>query len=162
MKQVASDVFEQALELGQTIKKSVAQDLIKGIPQTAKQQVVGGSGHLPAGQVGQSAVSSERQVENKINKTSDPVTGKPTPSKKALTQLSDAANRLQMTKLQKIRGELEKQRLKKADSGKGLAASEEHIGPNVKVQEKKLDPGAVARTLKQSQSTGEFKGSVGG
>lgn len=160
MKQVLNDLSEQAAELGQTIKKSVVQDLIKGIPKTAKQQITGVQDQI---QVQGETVDNKAIKTNKTSKlkNNDPVTGKPIPSKKVITQLADATKRLRLTKLQKIREELEKQRNKVKDE-QGKAANGQQTGPEVKVEDKKLDPGAVARTLKQSQSTGEMKGSVGG
>lgn len=172
MKQIISDISEQMAELGQSTKKSFINDVIKGIPKAAKQQIMGQQVKVGNDQV--DVGSSQENKDNKANKTikasnNDPITGKPAPTKKTLTQLTEAEDKLKAVKLQRIREELARQRIKTKNepadanppAGRAGAMAGE-TGPQVKIEEKKPDPGAVARTLKQSQQTGEFKGSVGG
>lgn len=117
-------------------------------------------------------VEAKKQVlgkKDKDNKKQDPVTGKPVPSKKALTQLTQATAQLQFAKLKKVREELEKQRLKVADNKQKLAPIESAKtagkGPVMAEpgeQEKAPPPEAVTATLRGSKSTGEFGRQVGG
>ncbi len=118
-------------------------------------------------------VEAKKQVlgkKDKDNKKQDPVTGKPVPSKKALTQLTQATAQLQFAKLKKVREELEKQRLKTTSEKQKLAPIESNKavgkGPAIASSEaegeKAPPPEAVTATLRGSKSTGEFGRQVGG
>ncbi len=106
--------------------EEVTKDTVKGIVIEAKKQV--------------------------FDKKVDPITNKPVPTKKVLTQLTQATKQLQQTKLQKIREELDKQRLKITPPEKKLEME----------QKKKLVDDAVSKTLRNSQSTGEVRGDLVG
>lgn len=99
------------------------------------------------------------QKNNAQNKKIDPVTGKPIPSKPMLKHLQNAVQQLQISRLQKLREELAKQRMKINDGQKG-----EGTGPEIKstMDKNKPKPGAVQKMLQQSGETGEMKGGVGG
>lgn len=135
-----SDAGDQLFELGQSVKKKFVKDVVKGVAQSAKNQIVG-------------AAEDKQKV--------DPMTNKPVPTKKMMTQLTQATKQLQQTKLQKIREELDKQRLKVtgADSAK---ASSSQAGPEIPVTKKPSTDDAVSKTLRNSQSTGEARGDLVG
>lgn len=80
----------------------------------------------------------------------------PPPSKKILNQLNQATAQLAKMRLDKVREELEKQRLKTGSSDQVLGSSKEIT------QQKKLVDDAVAQTLRSSKSTGEFGKNIGG
>ncbi|MBI4099816.1 hypothetical protein HY440_02310 [Candidatus Microgenomates bacterium] len=128
------EVFEQVEDMGKIAKKQI----------TAKPQ---------------SDTSNTSDASNKSDKKVDPVTGKPVPSKKIVTQLNQQVAQLAQMRIKKVREELEKQRLK--TSSQQTAASGQP-GPEVKQEEKKKEEDSVAKTLKASKSTGEFKGLIGG
>lgn len=98
----------------------------------------------------------------------DPVTGKPIPTKKVLTQLSQSAEQLRQARLQRTREELEQQRLKVNQEKQKLAPTETKKtagkGPTMpeSTVEKAPVSDAVAATLRGSKSTGEFGRQVGG
>jgi hypothetical protein len=148
------DVGDKLFELGQETGKKFVRDVVKGVPKSAKGQI------FDQGNQGN---------KDKQSKKTDPVTGKPIPSKKALTQLTQATAQLQQAKLQKVREELDKQRLKVADNKQKLApieaAKTAGKGPVMAEpgeQEKAPPPEAVTATLRGSKSTGEFGRQVGG
>lgn len=105
-----------------------------------------------------SNVSNETKDPKKDKKV-DPVTGKKPPTKQQLSTLQQQTVQLAQARLKKVREELEKQRLK--ISGQQTAVSSQQAGPVIREKEKKQDD-AVAKTLKASKSTGEFKGLIGG
>jgi hypothetical protein len=151
---------DEFFELGKTVKKSVVDDVVKGIPKTMVQQVGAQVGGMNSGgdQIGQ-MLEQGNQTNSQGKKAPDPITGKPVPSKRVLSDLKNAVAQLSMKKLQQVREELDKQRNKVSDD---KAPPKEGIGPQVKTEEKKQDDGAVARMLKSFNQTGEFKGSAGG
>ncbi len=104
------------------------EEVVRGIPRTAKKQIFG------------------TKPDDKISKT----TGKPIPSKKVLTQLTQAANQLRLAKLQKTREDLARMRLK-TDEKK----------PLTEIQKNKKIDNIVEQTLKNAGSTGEFKAGAG-
>lgn len=106
------------------------------------------------------AVPAQQQALVDEKNKKDPVTGKPTPSKKMLTQLNQQVAQLSQMRLKKVREELEKQRLKVAQPASAKAPAGQ-AGPEIKLEEKKPDD-IVVKTLKGSKSTGEFKGLIGG
>lgn len=108
------------------------------------------------GQVGQ-----EDQLDPKSNKKIDPVTGKPMPSSKMLTHLNQQVAQLAQMRIKKVREELEKQRLKTRDQVLG-SSGQSAQGPDIKQEQTKPKEDIVAKTLKASKSTGEFKGLIGG
>lgn len=101
------------------------------------------------------------QLDPKANKKVDPMTGKPVPSKKMLTQLTQQTAQLAQVRLKKVREELAKQRLKVNELASAKDTAGE-AGPEVKHEEAKPKEDAIAKTLKGSKSTGEFKGLIGG
>lgn len=143
------DFTDEFVELGEDTGKKLVRDVVKGIPQTIKQQLT-------------------RPMTDEDKKT-DPTTGKPVPTKKILTQLTQATAQLQQTKLKKIREELDKQRLKVTDEKQKLApieskktAGQGPIMPESAETDKAPQPDAVAATMRNSKSTGEFGRQVGG
>lgn len=78
----------------------------------------------------------------------------PPPSKKILNQLNQATAQLAKMRLDKVREELEKQRLKIKPASVPAAAVDS-------VEVKSVDD-AVAQTLRSSKSTGEFGKNIGG
>lgn len=157
-------VTDEIFELGQSTTKSLVNDVVKGIPKAAAGQLASSPNDNSNLQQNESAdrSASNEQINSKPNapKKTDPITGKPAPSKRVLTDLKNAAAQLQMQKLQQVREELAKQRNKNMDANNSPATPT--AGPEVKTADKKLDDGAVARTLRASGQTGEFKGSAGG
>ncbi len=156
--------FEQLRDTGKKIK----QDLVKGVPAAIKQQLtqkpMGNQGSLgDQGSGGDEGVGGmEKNAKQKPPGTKiDPVTGKPIPSKKMLTHLSDAAAKVRLQKLQQVRKQLEEQRLKITEEGAKkdmLVGTAPGQGPAMKVETKpKLKDDAVAKTLRKSQSTGETR-----
>jgi hypothetical protein len=150
-----SDAGDQIFELGQHVAKKFVKDVVKGVPQTAKQQIAGDSSS------NQTAKDNLPVNDKKQTKKTDPITGKPPPSKQALSQLTQATKQLQMQKLQKVREELEKQRLKVtgADSAKAPTGQ---AGPEIPETKKPSQDDAVAKTMRNSQSTGESRGDLVG
>ena len=112
-----------------------AKDMVK----IAKKQVAGGD-----------------QIKDK---KTDPVTGKPIPSKKMVTQQAQQTAQIAQMRMKKVREELEKQRLKVTAAPVGTPAGQ--AGPEIKQEQPKQDD-AVQKALKASKSTGEFKGLIGG
>lgn len=154
-----SDVSDKLFELGQETGKKFVRDVVKGVPKSAKGQITG-----PADA---KAIAGEARQDQ--TKKVDPVTGKPVPTKKMLTQLTQAMAQLQQTKLQKVREELEKQRLKVTGEKQKLAPIESKkaagkgpVMPEPGETEKAPPPEAVTATLRGSKSTGEFGRQVGG
>ena len=121
----------------------VAKDTVRDIFVEGKKQVLG-------------------KKDKKDNRKQDPVTGKPVPTKKSLTQLSQAASQLQLAKLQKVREELETQRLKvnsEPASAKALAGA---AGPEIPKSKGLPKDDVLKQNLRNSESTGEFGRQVGG
>lgn len=114
--------------------EEVTKDTVKGIVIEAKKQV--------------------------FDKKVDPITNKPVPTKKVLTQLTQATKQLQQTKLQKIREELDKQRLKVTDQK--AKPTQPGQGPELSAEKPKPADDAVQKTLRNSQSTGESRGDLVG
>lgn len=167
MKNPISDFTDEFVELGSDVKKSFVNDLVKGIPQTAKQQISGqgdqpfdsSQGKGDKGDLGKKSTEKQDKV--------DPLTGKPVVKKAQLQHLNQAAGQLRLAKLKKIREELEKQRLKVTDKKAELSPIEtsktQGSGPAItSSSEREPKPDAVANTLKGSKDTGEFKGLIGG
>lgn len=138
-----SDLGDKAFEQLEHTVGTVKRDIIKGIPQTAKQQIAG-------------TADKTRSLDAARDKK-DPVTGKPVPSKKILTQLTQATAQLAQAKLKKVREELARQKLKTSQT-----AQTSQVGPEIKEETPKPKEDIVAKTLKGSKSTGEFKGLIGG
>jgi hypothetical protein len=167
-----SDFTDEFVELGSDLKKSFIRDVVKGIPQTVKQQVTGDNGNKANEGDKDSKSNKNDGRPDKNNRASetkvDPVTGLPVPKKVQLQHLNQATAQLTMTKLKQVREELEKQRLKVAEEKDKLSPLQlektKGKGPVIAVdsseREKKDDSVAVA--LKGSKNTGEFKGLVGG
>ncbi len=108
---------------------------------------------------------AKKQILSKTSQTSqtnqtpqtdkkDPITGKPVPSKRVLSDLKNATAQVAQMKLKQIREELEKQRLKTKEAGPSSAEAPEG--------QRKPKEDAIAKTLKQSKSTGEFGKNIGG
>lgn len=115
---------------------------VEDLPKVVKKQIQ--NSNLP-----QDQQSKDKKVDDK----KDPVTGKPIPSKKALTQLNQATAQLAQARLKKLREDLDKQRLK-------ITKKEENPSDSPEVAKPKDD--IVAQTLKNSKSTGEFAKNPGG
>lgn len=166
MDNVISDITDEMGEIGRDAGKKFVKDVVKGVPKAAKKQVVGtntGNQTQDAG-VGmqdktQDAGSAKMPLDAARGK--DPVTGKPVPSKKVLSDLKNATTQVAQMKLKQIREELEKQRLKIQEQPPFAEASEGH-GPEVPAEPEKPKEDVVAMTLKQSKSTGEFGKNIGG
>lgn len=144
---------DELFELGQTTKKAFVRDVVKGVPKTVVGQVAGTENN-------KSNEASNPSNSNKMDQgtsMADPITGKPVPSKRALSDLKNAVSQLQMQKLQKVREELAKQRNKIPDE---QAVSKDGVGPQVVSENKKSDE-AVRRAVQSSETTGEHKGSAG-
>jgi hypothetical protein len=139
-----SDAGDQLFELGQHTGKKFVKDVVKGVAKSAKNQIVG----------------EQKPVDDKPKKNIDPTTNKPVPSKKMMTQLTQATAQLQMQKLQKVREELDKIRLKVTDE-KPLAGKP-GAGPEMPVVKAKPQDDAVAATIRNSKSTGEMGKNTGG
>ena len=118
-------------------------EVIKGIPKAAKAQILG----------------SNEPTKPTQDKKLSPVTGKPVPSKQAMSQLSQATASLQMTKLQQVRKRLEEMRLKVTEN-KPLAGVK-GTGPEMSTEKPKPKDNIVEQTLKNAQSTGEIRGGGG-
>lgn len=176
MQQIVSDLSEQMAELGQSAKKSFINDLVKGIPKAAKQQIFGstaaGNSQQQQSADGNQPLQSESSKDGKNGKNSNqsksgddkksPVTGAPVPSKQVLTQLTDAVDKLEAVKLKKIREELTKQRNKVKDPSTSSGQVAGQTGSEIPVEKNKLNPNAVTDTLNKSRQTGEFGRAVGG
>lgn len=155
-----SDAGDQLFELGQSTAKKFVKDVVKGVPKAAKQQITGDDKNY------QDIKDSSPQQDKKQVKNTDPVTGKPPPTKKMLTQLTQATSQLQMQKLQKVREELDKIRLKVTDEKQKLAPGESAKstgqGPEMPEEKPKEQGDVVATTLRNAQSTGETGKNLGG
>lgn len=101
-----------------------------------------------------SNVSNETKDPKKDKKV-DPVTGKKPPTKQQLSTLQQQTAQLAQARLKKVREELEKQRLQVTQVQAGKPQEQASNA-------KKPKDDAVAKTLKASKSTGEFKGLIGG
>ena len=110
-------------------------------------------------ELGELALETAKTVKKQITrKPADPAADKsqpPAPSKKVYNQLTKAVADLAKIRLDKVREELEKQRLKTTKNQRPTAN-----GENAQV-EKPVDD-AVQKMLKASKSTGEFGKMVGG
>lgn len=147
---------DEFVELGQDTAKKFVSDVVKGVPKAAKAQITG----KPSQDGNNTLQSGDRKSDKVIDDKVSPVTGKPVPSQKVLTQLVQATNQLQMAKLKKLREDLEKQRLKTnvPDSAKASAGE---AGPELPPEKKKSVDDIVQQTLKNAGSTGEFKAGAG-
>lgn len=158
-----SDLTDKGFEQVEDVVKIVKRDVVKGIPQNIKQQIAGTKDEAK-----DNSSETKDEKEDKGGKKSgkisvDPVTGKPIPSKKVLSDLTKATAQLQTAKIKKVREELEKQRLKTSPKGAG-EQGKEGTGPQIPEipEEKKPKPEAVTNALRGSKETGEFKGLIGG
>jgi len=107
-------------------------------------------------ELGESAKDIVKIAKKQVaGESTDPVTGKPVPSKKIVAQLAAQTAQIAQMRMKKVREELEKQRLKVSPPASVSPAAG---GGEVK----KPKDNAVAVTLKGSKSTGEFKGLIGG
>lgn len=122
--------------IGQFTDEFVEQ-VVKGVPREAKTQIFG----------------------SKPNEKISDVTGKPVPTKKALTQLSQATDQLQAIKLKKMREELARMKLQVTEN-KSLAGKEGQ-GPEMPTEKPKKHDNIVEQTLKNARSTGEIRGGGG-
>lgn len=138
IKTVSDEIVSEAKDFGRIAKKQI----------TGNNDTSAGSG------------SDINNTSDKVDKTRDPITGKKPPTKQQLSDLKNQTAQLQMVKLKKVREELEKQRLKV--SGQQPGGSGQEVGPEVKHDDKAPKDDAVAKALKGSKSTGEFKGLIGG
>lgn len=112
--------------------KDEVVEQFESIPKIAKKQILG----------------DKQKTDDKV----DPITNKPKPSKKIMTQLTQATAQLAQTKLKKIREELDKQRLKVIPPEK-----------KAEIEQKKMaQDDAIAATLRNAQSTGEMGKNIGG
>ena len=177
MKNLNTNDFKD--ELGEQVK-DVGEKVVvgaKGYAKIAKAQIMGTAGDDQTKAVGSGTMreTKDNGQETKVGKMDDgtgkkidPVTGKPVIKKQTLTHLTTAANQLRLAKLKKIREELEKQRLKVTGGKEKLApleaAKNQGAGPVMPGEsaEKQPKEDVVAKTLKGSKSTGEFKGLIGG
>lgn len=151
MQGVVDDFGNAVFELGQSTAKKFVRDVIKGIPQTAKGQIIGS----------QQKGSEEAVGQSVSGKKLDPVTGKPPPSPKILSQLTQATAQLAQAKLKRVREELEKQRLKITGENQ-VKSSQPGQGPEIPPEKPKPKDDVIAKTLKSSKSTGEFGKNIGG
>jgi len=134
---------DELVELGKDTGKTFVRDVVKGVPQSAKSQILG----------------TEPAKLDQSKKTSL-VTDKPIPSKQAMSQLSQATSQLQTTKLRQVRKRLEEMRLK-ATEQKSLAG-QKGTGPEISVSKPKAPvDNAVQKMLKNARSTGEVRGGGG-
>ena len=152
MDNVISDVTDEMGELARDTGKKFVRDVVKGIPQTAKKQIAGD-------QTSQSGDAGDMAQDK--TRLPDPVTGKPIPTKKVLSDLKNATAQVAQVKLKQIREELEKQRLKTSQPADAKARAGE-AGPEVPQEPEKPKEDVIAKTLKQSKSTGEFGKNIGG
>lgn len=153
-----SDLVDTAFEQVEHTGKAVKRDLVKGVPLAAKQQIMGSDDSKP-GEVNKNNKVNE---DNKSNKKIDPVTGKPIPSKRALSDLKNATAQMAQMKLKKIREELEKQRMKITDEQRKKMEQGKTPGPEIPVEPEKPKEDVVAKVLKASKSTGEMGKNIGG
>jgi hypothetical protein len=111
-------------------------------------------------------VEAKKQVlaktdDQKDGKKVDPTTNRPIPTKKVLTQLTQATTQLQQARLKKVREELEKQRLKVTDKDQ-IKKGQQGAGPDMPVEKPKQDDDVVATTMRNASQTGEMGRNVGG
>lgn len=142
-------------EVGEFIKDSgkAAVREVKDFGKVAKTQISGQPGS------GDSGSQVQEKRSDSASDKKDPVTGKPVPTKRQLTDLKTQTAQLQLAKLKKVRDDLAQQRLKVSGQQQ---TTQDGTGPEVKQEDKKPKDDAVKNTLKGSKSTGEFKGLVGG
>lgn len=166
-----SDFTDELEDAGKDVVKTFVRDVVKGIPEAAKSQLLGKDSSVSHNSYENNKKDKDKKAStnNKSDDQSkvDPMTGKPVPKKPQLQHLSQASAQLRLTKLKKVREELEKQRLKVTDKKAGLAPIEsskkQGAGPAVPDSSEREKPDeAVANTLKGSKDTGEFKGLIGG
>lgn len=134
---------ERLLETG----KKVVGNIARGAARSVKGQITG----KQVGDVNQVGRVDQGNIRDKTDRKVDPVTGKPTPSKKVLTQLSQQVAQLAQMRMKKVREELEKQRLKV-----------KQVEQEKQVEQVKEKEDVIARVLKASKSTGEFGKNIGG
>src|SRR3989344_2948057 len=157
MKNLNTNDFKD--ELGEQVK-DVGEKVVvgaKGYAKIAKAQIMGTAGDDQTKAVGSGTMreTKDNGQETKVGKMDDgtgkkidPVTGKPVIKKQTLTHLTTAANQLRLAKLKKIR-----------EAAKNQGAGPVMPGESAEKQPKE---DVVAKTLKGSKSTGEFKGLIGG
>lgn len=147
---------DEFVELGQDTAKKFVSDVVKGIPRAAKTQITG----KPIQDTSNVPQSGDKKADRVVDDKVSPVTGKPVPSQKILTELVQATNQLSLAKLKKTREELAKIRLKVSvpDSAKASAGE---AGPELPAEKKKSVDDIVQQTLKNAGSTGEFKAGAG-
>ena len=97
------------------------------------------------------------QISQTPKTDKDPVTGKPVPSKKILTQLNQQVAQLAQMRIKKVREELAAQRLKVEKPPFARA-----VGGASEGQADKPKDDIIARVLKASKSTGEYGKNIGG
>lgn len=119
---------------------------LKDFGKVAKKQVTGDDSTKPQENI--------RSLDDARDKK-DPITGKKPPTKQQLSTLQQQTAQLAQARLKKVREELEKQRLQVTQQVQAGTGQEE-------AGKKKSKDDAVAKTLKASKSTGEFKGLIGG
>jgi hypothetical protein len=147
---------DQLFELGRDAGRKFARDVVKGVPKAAGKQILGDQ------IIDNSSGTKDRKIDDRKKGGQDPVTGKPVPSKKTLTQLTQATVQLQQIRLKKVREELEKQRLK-VSSDQGAGNNQPGTGPEIPVEKPKVpQDNAVQATLRNAQSTGEAGKNIGG
>lgn len=151
------DFGDKAFEQLEDVKNTAVRE-VKSLPKAVKSQVAGPSDN-------QMSIATGNEVRDKkqdpSGKKMDPVTGKPVPSKKLLTQITTATAQVAMSRLKSLREELAKQRLKTEAVQEGKA-KEGEAGPEIKKEEPKPKEDAISKMLKASKSTGEAKGLIGG
>lgn len=169
MKQIVSDFSDAAFEQVEHTTKTFKQQVVKGIPQAAKTQISrtqkSQTKDATRG-INDEIQDSGKRIQDKKKAAGsqkiDPITGKPVPSKKVLNDLSMKIASLSAARIKRVREELEKQRLKTESRSQAIGASEKTTGPEVETVPEKPKEDVIAKTLKGSKSTGEFKGLIGG
>lgn len=156
------DFGEKAFEQLEDVKNTAVRE-VKSMPKVAKSQIQGSP--VQTNDTNQTQETRDlKQDKNKVtgDKKIDPITGKPVPSKKMLSQLSQATAQVARMKMKKIREELEKQRLKVGNDQQVENSKKQDTGPEIKLGSAKPKDDIVQKTLKASKSTGEIKGLIGG
>ncbi len=161
-------------EIGETLVEQggkAVKNVVGGAAQAVKQQVFDNTQQTQGNETQDTSSGiQEKEIETGSGKRSDsaqgkkidPVTGRPVPSKKMLTQLNQQVAQLAQARIKKVREELEKQRLKVTGQPSSVTGQKDGPGPEVKEEPEKPKEDAVAKTLKAAKSTGEFKGLIGG
>ena len=151
-----SDFSEMAAEQGRSTVKKVVQE-VKSVAKIAKQQVGGQPKNLgDKGDMGDKGDGGNVGLE--MTEKIDPVTGKPIPSKQAVSKIAQLADQLRIRDSERVRQELEKIRNSFLTEQKNLAGAAPGQGPEIKQtpEDKKPKEAAVVTALKRNK--GEFKG----